>query len=273
MLKIIQWNIKGYKNNYQELQILLKQYNPHIIALQETHISHTESLPAPVNFTLFCSHNTNAFGGTALLVHNSISHTQHQLIPEFEAIAILINSKTKFTLMSTYISPNKQFHTNNLQNVFSPTNLPTIVLGDSNSWHPYWGSPRANSRGNIVARFVDRSHYILLNDKSPTHYSTHNTFTHIDLSLATADKAPEITWSVIDDLHGSDHFPILISMFPNTSSHPFLAKPSFNLNKADWKLFSNTITQLSFFTQPCNSNVNKEAAQIKKTLIQSAHTI
>jgi len=120
MLKIIHWNIKVYKNNYQELQILLKQYNPHIIALQETHISHTESLPTPVNFTLFCNHNTNAFGGTALLAHNSISHTQHQLIPEFESIAILINSKTKCTLISTYISPNKQFHTNNLQNNFFP---------------------------------------------------------------------------------------------------------------------------------------------------------
>jgi len=104
------------------------------------------SVPTPVNFTLFCSHNTNAFGGTAKLVHNSISYTQPQLTPEFEAIAILVNSKTEFTPISTYISPNKQFRTNNLQNVFSPTNLPTIVIGDFNSWHPYWGSPRANSR-------------------------------------------------------------------------------------------------------------------------------
>jgi len=44
-----------------------------------------------------------------------------------------------------------------------------------------------------VAKFIDRSDYILLNDMSPTHYSTHNTFTHIDLSLATADIAPKIT--------------------------------------------------------------------------------
>jgi len=123
-----------------------------------------------------------------------------------------------------------------------------------------------------VAKFIDRSDYILHNDMSPTHYSTHKTFTHKDLFFAAADIAPEMTWKVIDDIYGSDLFPILISMFSNTSSHSYLAKPTFNLKKADFLLFCNIITYLSSLAQTCNSNVNKEASLNKKTLIQSANT-
>jgi len=39
MLKIIQWNIHGYRNTYIDLQVLAKSYNPQIIALQETHFT------------------------------------------------------------------------------------------------------------------------------------------------------------------------------------------------------------------------------------------
>ena len=34
--KIIQWNCRGYKANYNELQLLITEQNPTIICLQET---------------------------------------------------------------------------------------------------------------------------------------------------------------------------------------------------------------------------------------------
>lgn len=37
-LKFIQWNINGLINNYHELQLLIKDHNPDIISIQETHI-------------------------------------------------------------------------------------------------------------------------------------------------------------------------------------------------------------------------------------------
>jgi len=144
------------------------------------------------------------------------------------------------------------------------------VLGDFNSWHPYWGSPKSNKRGRTLANYIDRSNYILLNDKSPTHFSTYNTYRHIDLSFASASIAPEISWEVLDDLHGSDHFPILISILRNQTVPTFIAKPSFKLKDADWNLFKEKIT--SFSSESFHSlNVNQEAATIKKILIRSAH--
>jgi len=66
-----------------------------------------------------------------------------------------------------------------------------------------------------VAKFIDRLDCILLNDMSKINFSTHNTLTHIDLSLANADIAPELTWKVIYDLHVSDLFSIFDSQKPS----------------------------------------------------------
>jgi len=53
MLQIIQWNIHGYRYNYIELQTLIKIFNPLILALQETYITNFNSLPIPINYTLY----------------------------------------------------------------------------------------------------------------------------------------------------------------------------------------------------------------------------
>ncbi|KAH8384177.1 hypothetical protein KR200_007157, partial [Drosophila serrata] len=71
--------------------------------------------------SLYCSDSTNAFGGAALLVHKSISHSNKTLSPDFEATCVTINSKRKIYLICTYISPTKQFNIKNLENVLTPT--------------------------------------------------------------------------------------------------------------------------------------------------------
>ena len=37
-LNIIQWNAKGFNNNYLEIEVLIKKYSLKIITRQETHI-------------------------------------------------------------------------------------------------------------------------------------------------------------------------------------------------------------------------------------------
>ncbi|KAH8339727.1 hypothetical protein KR059_012615, partial [Drosophila kikkawai] len=91
--------------------------------------------------SLYCSNTTNSFVGAALLVHNSISHSQKTLNTDFEAVGISIQTKTNIDLISAYISPSKQFNLKNLEKVLAPSTPYAIVLDDFNSWHPYWGSP------------------------------------------------------------------------------------------------------------------------------------
>jgi len=121
-LKILQWNIKGDTNHYNELLTIIKKNSPHVISLQETHIQSTHNLPTPINYTLITNIATNGFGGVALLVHNSIQHTQHIINEDFEAIAAKIESKQTIIIYSIYIAPNKPLSRNNLNNVINTNN-------------------------------------------------------------------------------------------------------------------------------------------------------
>ena len=48
-LKLLQWNIRGYTNNYNEHLLLVNKHRPHIISLQETHINENKIIPIPIN--------------------------------------------------------------------------------------------------------------------------------------------------------------------------------------------------------------------------------
>ena len=269
-IKIIQWNIKGYINNYNDLQILIKKHNPKLIALQETHITSTLNLPIPINFTLIELNSSNSYGGVALLIHNSIQYNSLNLQNDFDAIGIDLFSKVKFSLICCYIQPNKQFCNQNLENVLNINNNSAVICGDFNSWHSIWGSPRSNRRGNILAKFINKSNYVCLNDGSPTHYTTHNSLTHIDLTLCTPNMLIDAEWSTEKDLCGSDHFPIIISLFNTQSANFSSTKPKFQIDLADWEIYRENLDIISDAI-PTSSNINKESANINKIVLQSAH--
>ena len=76
----------------------------------------------------------------------------------------------------------------------------------------------------------------LLNEKQPTylHPPTGNYYA-IDLSLCHPNIYLDFDWSVCDDLHGSDHFPILIK---ETESSDDEQQCRWNLKKANWETFT-----------------------------------
>lgn len=100
-LKVIQWNINGYTNNYSELQILIKKYNPKIISLQETHVHNypTIPIPIPINYSFYHINNsTTRYGGVALLIHSSLKHRMIHTDNDFDALRCEITSKLKFCI-------------------------------------------------------------------------------------------------------------------------------------------------------------------------------
>jgi len=154
-------------------------------------------------------------------MHTSIQYTVLRIISDIEAIAISIESKLRLNIFSTYISPTKNITNQTLQNTFNIQETPSLIAGDFNGWHPSWGSPTTNTRRKTTQRFIDNKHLILLNDKSPTHFSRHNTYTHIDLTLCSPILAPHTKREILSDLHGSDHFPIITTLFPTTNPQRF----------------------------------------------------
>lgn len=92
---ILQWNIKGYTNNYNELLSLIHESHPQIIALQETHITNHSSkiIPIPINYLMY-NHNTHAhYGGAAILIHKSVEHKFINHSSTFDLVKVNVKMK------------------------------------------------------------------------------------------------------------------------------------------------------------------------------------
>ena len=88
-----------------------------------------------------------------------------------------------------------------------------------------------NDKGEIIENFIAENDLCLFNDKQPTylHSPTRNYFAS-DLSICSPNIYLDFDWSVLDDLHGSDHFSIKIEEIdPTNEAH----HSRWNLNKAN----------------------------------------
>ena len=75
--RIIQWNCRGLKANYEETLLLLKDYEPAALCLQETHLKDTDTISVR-NYTAchtFSANNERAAGGVFLFINNNAPHS------------------------------------------------------------------------------------------------------------------------------------------------------------------------------------------------------
>jgi hypothetical protein len=89
-----------------------------------------------------------------------------------------------------------------------------------------------------LERIINTGNIAVLNDPVPTHFNVQNgTFSALDLCLVTPALLSELSWSVVNDLHGSDHFPIRVAPLAGNNDVRLRAT-KWNLKKADWKDFA-----------------------------------
>ena len=79
-----------------------------------------------------------------------------------------------------------------------------------------------------------------MNDKSYIYHSpSTKSFTSIDISFCHLSLFLDYNWSVCEDQHNSDHFPIIIEQNTfSTEDHI----PKWKLNRANWDLFNTLCT-------------------------------
>jgi len=121
----------GYANNYNELLILIRQFDPKIIFIQETHLTPFQNIPVPVNFEIYHTLSIVAKGGVALLIQTSLQHTQIPTWRIFDAIALEVHS-----------APNQKFTQSDLETMFPINNTQILITGDFKCWNSLWGSPK-----------------------------------------------------------------------------------------------------------------------------------
>jgi len=86
-------------------------------------------------------------------------------------------------------------------------------VGDFNAHYSDWEDPRTDLQGEYISKTCEDCHLVIMNDGSPTFRSSSNvSFSIIDLSIASSSLALLATQVTTQDLGGSDHFPISITL-------------------------------------------------------------
>ena len=235
--KIVHWNCRGLKPNYNEILILLSLLKPSVFCLQETFLKQEDN----INFKGFNLYNyiytagQKLSGGSSILVHSSYPQREIKLSTDLQAVAVSVSLEKEITICSLYIPPNFTLHSQHLNSLLEQLPSPYLLVGDFNGHNMLWGCSKNNVRGKIIENFIEANDLCLMNDKSHTYlHPATGTFSSLDLSLCHPSLILDFDWYVCDDQHGSDHFPVVIEgKNPSTEDH----NPKWKLNKANWEQF------------------------------------
>ena len=234
MAKFLQWNIRSVYSNFEDLKLLVQDHKPKVIALQDTvkdftfagyHVYHRKL------------NNDSSPGGVALMVENSLVSSEIDLLTDLEASAARVSvGKKTFTFCSLYLYPSTNYSKAIIEHLFDQLPRPAVIMGDFNAHNPLWGSSSSNRRGRDLEDIFTLRNMIVLNDGTHTYlHRTNNTESYLDLTVVDPSVVLDFNWSVLEDTHGSDHYPILLEA-------PLLddedTSERFNFKKADWDSYS-----------------------------------
>ena len=85
----------------------------------------------------------------------------------------------------------------------------------------------------------------MLNDNNPTYYNIYNDYSSkLDLSLATPCISVKSQWTVLEELWGSDHYPIEMSInLRAVCNTKFKKRISLYIKRTNWDLFSRKLKE------------------------------
>ncbi len=242
---VIQWNIRGLASNRPELELLQQKYQPAVFCLQETllkdekyNLNEKYSLKGfePYHKVGTIDSEGRAHGGVSIMVKESIPQHVLPLNTTLQAIAVNMTLNQQITVCSIYLPPSSNPNTEELEYLLGQLPSPYIIVGDFNAHNELWGGSRSDRKGKQVETLIASKNLCLWNDNSPTYiHPATGSQTSIDLSLCSPGLLLDFDWRVEEDLHGSDHFPIILE-----SNHPTPDErtPTWNFHRADWNLFS-----------------------------------
>ena len=165
---MLQWNCHGLRSKEDELSQMINNYNPCVIAIQETKFGNNTNFNLP-HYTCHCSYghfNVTPHGGVALFIHESMPFQTIDLNCALQAVAAVVQLDVPITKCSLYASRNHNLTQESLSEVLDQLPAPMVILGDFNSYNTLWGCRTTDLRGRIVEDVVSRHQLIILNTES-----------------------------------------------------------------------------------------------------------
>ena len=237
MYVILQWNCQGYRAKYEDIRRILSVEHPAVALLQETMLNDYTPRP-PAGYTIYSTFNRPAPGnGLVTLIRNDVPHREIDIQTNLQATAFRIMLSRQYTICNIYLSPSIPINLNEITNLISQLTPPVIICGDFNSRHQIWDSActQHNARSQAIESLLLSTSLTVLNNGNATHFHMQTGSTSaIDLSLCSAGSVSNFSWHPMDDLYGSDHYPLLISELERNAHEP---QERYLEDKADWTSF------------------------------------
>lgn len=262
-INVLQWNMRSFSANKADLIYLLNKYDIHVALIMETWLKkHQVASIADYNLVRKDRQDRRC-GGVAILIRQDFYFStfpediMYDTELEVTAVSVDVRGK-KIIFASVYGAPNIKINLEDLQHLI-PLNKDVIIGGDFNSHNPLWGSNRDDgTRSSTIIEYLDHHQLVTLNSGAHTRFQApEREPSCIDLTFSTGDLAFCSNWEVLQDSHGSDHYPILITIDPIWSashvgtplslpSEDYRVKGKWKTRTADWSKFKEIVaTNLS----------------------------
>ena len=157
--KIIQWNCRGLKPNYNEVSLLISEYNPSVFCFQETFLKPDDNISLR-GFNIYNYVHTDCLrpsGGASIFVKSSFPQRKIDLQTELQATAVSVTLDREITICSVYIPPSFSLNSQHLDNLLQQLPSPYILLGDFNGHNILWGGQNNDSRGELIENFITKN--------------------------------------------------------------------------------------------------------------------
>ncbi|GFU36746.1 putative RNA-directed DNA polymerase from transposon X-element [Trichonephila clavipes] len=251
MTSFISWNCRGLRTRLADLKSIISTYQPACVALQETFLKSTMTMQVRGYNCVRrdVDGDTSPTGGVCLFTSNLFPSHVVTLHTSLQAVAVRIHVHSLVTVCCVYLPPNDVVPQVDLNHLVSQLPAPFILLGDFNGHSPLWGHDVTNSRGRQIEQLISDHCLCLLNNDEKTYFhAPTRTFHSLDLAICSPTLLPMLNFEVANDLHNSDHFPLLVSHVNGAGTR--FRPPTYHFHRADWDKF----TRLAMITSTMVQN-------------------
>ncbi|GFX91013.1 putative RNA-directed DNA polymerase from transposon X-element [Trichonephila clavipes] len=176
-------------------------------------------------------------GGVCLFTSHLNPSNVVTLHTSLQAMADRIHIHSLVTVCCVYLPPNDVVPQVDLNQLVNQLPAPFILLCDFNGHSPLWGHGDTNSRGRQIEQLISDRCLCLLNNNEKTYFHAPTRLFHsLDLAICSPVLLPLLKFEADQDLHNSDHFPLLVSHINGAGIR--IRPPTYHFHRADWDKFT-----------------------------------
>ena len=208
-IRILQWNFRSIRNKVNILNCTLF-FSPDILVLQETCLRSDSYLDIPPKILYRLDRCVRPGGGLLIAVNASFSSSR---LPDFFSSSGKEIMGIQFSVGSCYLNiVNVYSRSSNinddLQAYFYSLQGPSLILGDFNLHHQFWGALGATRASEVFPEWLNANCFSIINTTEKVHMALNGLSILLDLSLCSSALFCRFDFRV-ENSFGSDHFSFL----------------------------------------------------------------